>query len=79
MKQKWNFSDADQFYLKSLCFYYEGNLLDALTELKQSLTADPSHTKAKIMQSRLEQQSRNKVDGNISLIAQLPKLIILIN
>lgn len=65
MEQKWNFSDADKFYLKSLCFYYEGNLFNALTQLKQCLATDPNHIKAKMMQPRLEQQNRAKIDGNM--------------
>lgn len=70
MEEKWNFSDADRFYLKSLCSYYEGNLPNALTQLKQSLADDPNHIKAKMMHSRLDQQSRAKIDGTFDLFRQ---------
>lgn len=63
MEVKQNFSDADRFYLKSLCSYYEGNLLNALTQLKEGLAVDPIHRKAKMMHSKLEQQNRTKTDG----------------
>lgn len=56
-------SDADRFYLKSLCSYYEGNLSAALTQLKQALADDPNHYKARIMQTRLEQQKQAKDNG----------------
>lgn len=63
MEEKWNFSDADRFYLKSLSSYYEGNLLNTLNQVKQCLAADSNHIKAKMMHSRLEQQNRAKIDG----------------
>lgn len=63
MEDEWNISDADHFYLVSLCSYYKGNLVEALTYLKRSLEADPNHKKSEMMHTKLAQQNKLKNDG----------------
>lgn len=64
MVDKYDFSEADQFYLNSLCSYYEGDIVTAMSHLKSSLAEDPDHKKSKMMLDHLGKQKKLKIHGD---------------
>lgn len=67
LEDSFSFSDADRHYLKSLCCYYDGNLVETLSHLMQSLKSDPDHKKSKLMHTKLEKQQTRKNDGTFNI------------
>lgn len=63
MKKIMRMSETDKCYMESLCYYYDGDLKNALSMLGQGLSLNSDHKQSKRLKSKLQEQFERKTNG----------------
>lgn len=68
MENAYGLSEAEQFYIKAIRMYCEGDLVEALSYLDQALRFDPNHDKSNHMLNQIDGLNAKKLDGTFQIM-----------